>query len=79
MLTAVCCVRCTQDEFIPKPVTPKHLYHSLIDLLGQVRITNLLLLCFTVSPVPFTDRPAGTGENNELVVALLYCITCTIH
>jgi len=32
----VCCARCTQDEFIPKPATPKHLYHSLIDLLGQV-------------------------------------------
>jgi protein TIF31 len=31
-----CVNQCTQDEFNPRPATPKHLYHSLIDLLGQI-------------------------------------------
>ena len=33
-------LRCTQEEFNPRPATQKHLNHSLVDLLGQVCLVS---------------------------------------
>jgi protein TIF31 len=38
--------RTTDEKFLPKPVQPKAIFHSLVDLLNNVRLSYLIIRIF---------------------------------